>query len=399
MHLDPLLPPIVAVVLVILLTGIVMQKLRQPFVVGCLIAGVLLGPHVIGLLKDELLISRLGAFGVVLLLFFVGMETSPPALATRWRIAVLGTLLQVSVSVGCVALVGLANDWSLGRILLLGFVVSLSSTAVVFRLLADSGETRTETAQCVTVILVSQDVLIVPMLIVIGLTSGATAETGAGVSQVVGGVAILVLMGWMIRKRKLHVSFASLANPDHEIGVFAAITPCLVLAVLTGLLGLSTGLGAFIGGMLLSMTQETRWVSQSLRPFETVFVGLFFVSIGMLLDLGFLVQHAILLLLIVLLVLISNTLINALILRVLGHPWRESLYAGALLAQIGEFSFVLAALGLQVHLISEFAYQTTIAAITLSIILSPAWVRLFRNWTNRPSTVSEAPEIPKGLPS
>ncbi|MFH0946658.1 MAG: cation:proton antiporter [Planctomycetota bacterium] len=394
MHLDPLLPPIVGVVLVILLTGLVMKRLRQPFVVGCLIAGVILGPHVIGLLKDEHLIGRLGAFGVVLLLFFVGMETSPPALATRWRVAVLGTLLQVSVSVGCVALVGLANDWSLGRILLLGFVISLSSTAVVFRLLTESGETNTEAAQSVTVILISQDVLIVPMLIVLGLVSGATAEPGAGIGQMLGGLAILALVAWMIQKRTLHLPFASLAERDHEIGVFAAITPCLVLAVLTGLLGLSTGLGAFVGGMLLSMTQETRWVSLSLRPFETVFVGLFFVSIGMLLDLGFLAQHAVLLLLIVLLVLVSNTLINGLILRVLGHNWRESLYAGALLAQIGEFSFVLAALGLQVDLIGQFAYQTTIAAITLSIILSPAWVRLFRRLTGVKAIAPEPAHVP-----
>jgi CPA2 family monovalent cation:H+ antiporter-2 len=143
MHIDPILPTLVGLVLSILLLGLLLKALRQPEIIGYLLAGVAVGPFGLALVQDPLLVQHMGALGVTLLLFFIGMEVSPRKLIQGWRVALIGTLLQVLVSVGLVWAIGAWLHWSLGRIVLLGFVVSLSSTAVVLKLLKDRQELHT----------------------------------------------------------------------------------------------------------------------------------------------------------------------------------------------------------------------------------------------------------------
>ena len=149
---------------------------------------------------------------------------------------------------------------------------------------------------------------------------------------------------------------------------------CLGLSLLTGLAHLSTALGAFAAGILVTAAKETQWVHHALEPFRIIFVALFFVSVGLLVDLKFISDHLMQVLVLVIIVLIGNTLLNGMILRLLGYRWKESLYAGAILAQIGEFSFVLAAVGLANGIINDVAYQYTIATIALSLLISPFWI-------------------------
>ena len=139
---------------------------------------------------------------------------------------------------------------------------------------------------------------------------------------------------------------------------------------------LSASLGAFLAGMLIGAARDTEWVSDRLEPFRVVFVALFFISIGLLVRLDFVVAHIVLVASLTVAVLVGNTTINALIFRALGDPWRYSVYAGAHLAQIGEFSFVLAAVGVGEALITSFEYQLVIAVISATLILSPAWIAL-----------------------
>ncbi len=160
---------------------------------------------------------------------------------------------------------------------------------------------------------------------------------------------------------------------------------CLGLAFVTGILGLSTALGAFVGGIVVGMARETEWVHRSLEPFRVVFVALFFVSVGMLVDLDFLAANWRQVVLLVAAVFFTNTLINAGILRVFGSGWGDGLYGGALLSQIGEFSFVLAAVGFQTQTVSEFAYKATVLVIALSLLLSPAWIGFVRRVQRRSS--------------
>ncbi len=143
--------------------------------------------------------------------------------------------------------------------------------------------------------------------------------------------------------------------------------------------GLHQALGAFVGGLLVSAARETHWVQRALEPLKIVFVALLFVSMGMLMDLQFMQQHIWLLLALLLGVLLTNTFINAVILRLFGNNWPVSLYSGALLSQIGEFSFVLATVGLQAGVITQFGYQATIALIALTLLASPLWIQLSKH--------------------
>ncbi len=375
MHLDPLLPPLVGVVVIVLLLGLILQFFRQPQLVGYIITGIVIGPAGLGIVQDIALIEHLGALGVTLLLFFIGMEISPHQLVKGWRIAVFGTLFQIGISVMTTWAIGSFLDWSLARIILLGFVISLSSTAVVLKLLKDRNELETTSGQNVLMILLAQDLAIVPMLIIVSMMSGQSPDETLIYKQVFGGIAITLFAIWVVSHKNMKLPFAHHVKKDHELQLFAALLACFGFAFITGMLGLSAALGAFVGGLVVAAAKETDWVQHALEPLKIVFVALLFVSMGMLIDLHFIQQNILLLLSLLVGVLLTNTFINAIILKFLGNNWQDSLYSGALLSQIGEFSFVLATVGLQVGLISNFAYQTTIALIALTLLSSPVWIQ------------------------
>ena len=379
MHLDPALSVIVTSLLVILLMGTLLNRLKQPHVVGYLIVGIILGPHVTSLISDQALIERLGAMGVVFLLFFIGMEVSPRKLIASWRIAVIGTTIQILISILCLWLIGSWLDWPLSRTILMGFVISLSSTAVVLKVLQDRNELETDTGQNVLGVLLFQDIAIIPMLIVLSLMSGNKPDSNQILLQVIGGISMIGLITYIIRKDVIHLPLAKWLKGDHEMQIFSALIICFGLSLITGLFGLSTALGAFIGGILVGAARETQWVHNSLEPFRVIFVALFFVSIGILVDINFIQEHWFQIGTLVIAVIITNTFINAIIIRFLGDSWPDSLYSGALLSQIGEFSFVLAAVGMQAGLINNYGYQLTVAVIAISLMLSPAWITLARH--------------------
>ncbi|MFT5658738.1 MAG: CPA2 family monovalent cation:H+ antiporter-2 [Gammaproteobacteria bacterium] len=375
MHLDPTLLSLVYTIAVVLTIGLVLQLLKQPQVLGYLLAGIAIGPFGLALFTDVEVATRLGSYGVVLLLFFVGMEVAPKQLAAGWRIAVIGTLAQVAMSVAIVVPIGLWLDWTIERTVLLGFVISLSSTAVIIKLLSDSGEIKVKIGQDVLSILLVQDLVIIPMLIVIGLMGGTAPSVETIAIQIIVAIVLLLVLALAIAKKIPQLPYSKLIRQNHELQVFAALLICMGFSLLTGLAQLSTALGAFVAGILVTATRETQWVHKALEPFQVIFIALFFVSIGLLVDLNFIAERIPQLVALVSLVLVSNTLLNGAILHLLGYHWRESLYAGAILAQIGEFAFVLAAVGLNGNLINEIGYQYTIATITLSLLLSPFWIR------------------------
>ncbi|HAD09159.1 MAG TPA: hypothetical protein DCF62_06740 [Porticoccaceae bacterium] len=393
MYLDPMMPRLVAAILVVLLLGLSLRAIRQPYVFGYLLAGILLGPHGIALLEDEQILMRLGSAGVVLLLFFVGMEVSPNQLIERWRVAVIGTFLQIIISVACVWPIGIYLDWAPERILLIGFVISMSSTAILSKLLKDEHMSNTSIGQNVLLISLAQDLAVIPMIIVLSLLVGQTmhADTGNIWLQIAGAVSMLLLVAYISVKKTLHLPLKKLLRNDREMQLFAALTLCLGLSLLTGLLGLSTALGAFFAGMIIRAARETHWVSRSLESFRIIFVALFFVSIGMLINLRFIADQWLIIITLVLLAMLTNTFINAAILRSLGETWRDSMYAGTLLSQIGEFSFVLAAVGIQAHIITEYGYQLTVAVIAITLLISPSWIIVTKHMLKIPSTRRDFP--------
>ncbi|MHC4729152.1 MAG: cation:proton antiporter domain-containing protein [Planctomycetota bacterium] len=262
-------------------------------------------------------------------------------------------------------------DWPLSRSVLIGFVISLSSTAMVLRLLQYGRAAKTRIGEQVTGILLAQDIAIVPMLVVLGLLRGEAPDAGRIVVQIAGAALFVGLLVWIARRGELRLGIGRLLGRGHEMQVFAALIVAVGLSLLTDLAGLSTALGALLAGMVISAAKETHWVHESLEPFRVVFVALFFLSVGMLLDLRFLAEHWALILVLTVLAFLTNTFINFGILRGFGSSWRHSLYGGALLAQIGELSYVVAAVGRQAAIVSDFADQATVCIITLTLRSAP----------------------------
>lgn len=382
MHSDSFMLALVAAVLGILLVGMASQRLKQPHVVGYLLAGVMLGPDGFALVTAPGIPERMGEIGVMLLLFFVGLEATPRQLFAHWRIALFGPLLQSAAALLLIWPLGLWLGWSLTQVLLFSFIITLSSTAVVLKTLADSGELDSRLGRRLVGILLIQDLAIVPMLIILRYGAGTELQGFDPLLTLVGGVLLVLLLGWLYVRPRIEVPLPGWIRTDPEMQVFAALSFALGLALLTGLLNLSTALGAFVAGMLIGASRDADWVHRHLEPFRVVFVAAFFVSIGMLVDLDRLLEHLGQILLLVLALLGVNTSINALLFRLFGDTVKQSLYAGALLAQAGEFSFVLAAFGREQQIIDESNYQLAVAVIALSLLLSPLWVQLIRRYTD-----------------
>lgn len=370
---DPMLSKLVLLCVGIIFLAFVLRMLRQPYIIAYILAGLILGSHGLQLVTDDALIENLGSFGLILLLFFIGMEISLPQLIANWRISVLGTLLQVVFSVLAVWILGFFMEWDLPKIIKLGFVISLSSSAVIIKLLHDRNELRTKVGQNVLGILLAQDVLIVPMIIALGYLSGTPPETHEIIMQAVGGAGIIAIIIFVMIKKEIVLPFEKLIRDDHELQVFIAFAFCFGLAIITAFFGLSSALGAFVAGILVSSAKATKWVHESLHAFRVVFVALFFVSIGMLIDLEFFQENMKTILLLVLLIFVVNNFINTLVMRIFGQQWAESLYAGAMLAQVGEFSFVLGSTGYAMGLISDHTYQLIVSIIPVTLMISPLW--------------------------
>ncbi len=373
------MPVLFAIAFVTLVTGVILKRFKWPHVIAYLLVGVILGPSGFAVITDEEQIGQLGSIGVALLLFFVGLEVSPKRFAANWKLPVIGTLLQIAISVILVALMGHFLDWPFPRIVLLGFVISLSSTAVAIKLLQDWKELDTRIGQDVLGILLVQDLAIVPMIIAIGLMSGEGISHSKLGLQIFGGMTIVALAVWVSVQDRIVLSWPKKIRDDREMQVFAALGICFGLASLTGFLHLSTPLGAFVAGLIVSATRETEWVYKGLDSLRIVFIALFFLSIGMLIDLKFLQTHFVEIGLLVIAVMVSNTIINAGIIYMFAKKWRPSFYAGAMLSQVGEFSFVLSAIGLNKGMITEYAYQTSIAVIALSLLLGPLFIMLTKH--------------------
>jgi CPA2 family monovalent cation:H+ antiporter-2 len=386
--MDPVIPLIVSIALGVVVMGALLHRLRQPLLIGYIILGIVLGPHVTGVIDDVHGMERLGESGLILLLFFLGTEMSLPRLLSRWRIPVLGTLLQIGASVGVAFLLGWWLGWPLSRRVLLGFVISLSSTAVIVPLLKEAGEFDTDTGQDILGIVLAQDLAVVPMMIVIGLFQMEGSGGPALGQQAVGAAFVIGLLFVLSRKPVVRIPLRGFLLENDEVQVFFAFALCFGVALITSLLGLSAAMGAFLGGIIVGSAQGMNWIKEHLRPFRILLVALFFLGVGAVLDVHFLLGHISAVLALGVAALATNTVINALILRVLGLEWRQSWFGGTVLAGIGEFSFVLAVLGLRVGAITDYAYQLTAATIAFTMFASPLWIRLVR--------IERPPAVPVG---
>ena len=380
--LDPIVGFISVLAILTIAIGLFLKKIKQPYVIGYIVVGAILGEHGFGFIKDAQTIHHLGEIGIILLLFFVGMEISLPELIKQWKIAALGTFMQVGISVGIILTIGYFFNWRMERSILIGFVIALSSSAVIIKLIQDKNLINTRIGKNVLSILLMQDIIIVPLLIITSFLGGTTEPLGNIVLMIIGGILMVAILIYIYVKRSISFPFAERIEHDHELQVFVAILFCFGGALISSVFGLSPALGAFVGGMVMHVSSATGWIHTTLHSFRVIFVALFFVSIGLQIDFDFLYQNLWVIAVVLISVYITNHLLNSLILRLFSSTWKEALIGGALLAQIGELSFLLGSSAYNFDIIGEYEYKFTISLISLTLLISPFWISLTENLIN-----------------
>ncbi len=242
MHLDPFTPILVAIAFSVILISLVMARLRQPSVVAYLIAGIMLGPHGLSFIENQEAITQFGNIGVVLLLFFTGMEVSPKSLGKIWKTIVIRALIQILLTLITVWVFGGLLSWQNNRILLIAFVLTISSTAVVIKLLQDWGELTSSLGQKLLGILLVQDLAVIPMMIILSSMDASYIENKVIVTQIICGIIISALAIYVASKETIHLSFLQPFKKDKEMQIFTALLICFGFALVTGASNLSTGL-------------------------------------------------------------------------------------------------------------------------------------------------------------
>lgn len=357
-----------------LLCGMVMTWLRQPAIVGYILAGVILGPSVLGLVAERENIRLLAEIGVLLLLFLIGMELSLKSFLRVWKVALGCMLLQLAGALGFNFLLGYFLNWNPNAAMVGGFVMALSSTAVAIKILEDIGELDSESGRLTVAVLIAQDLAVVPMLLIISNLGGETAFGWTGIAQV--GFAVVFLVGFLAALAKygtVRIPFIEHLAGHADLRALAALALCLGAATVSGLLGLSPAYGAFLAGVLIGNSRVSEAMERATQPIQSLLMMVFFLSIGLLIDLGFIWANIGAVALWLLVVTLFKTILNIGILRALGTPWNQAFLAGTVMGQIGEFSFVIAAAAFTAGLITPEGQRMAVAIIALSLVVSPLW--------------------------
>ena len=360
---------------------LVFQQLKIPPVIGLIFTGILIGPSGISAVYDQKLIATLAELGVILLLFTIGLEFSLDDLKKLRNIVLVGGVVQILITALTISvlsywfMLAIGHGITLSAAVFLGFTFSVSSTAICLKILADRDELALPHGRVALGILIFQDIAIVPLLIGINLLNPEASLSFLLLTKKIG-IIVLFAAGIFISFRLFMPKIVRLIVSLHarEVLVIGALVICFGAAYLTSLVGLSLALGSFVAGMIIASTDESHQISVIIDPFREAFSSIFFISVGLLLDVKMI--NLPLFVSIALLVLLVKGLIVAGVSLSLGNSLRVSMMAGMALAQIGEFSFVLAETGLKNHLINHEVFQAMLAISVVTMIVTPAMIAI-----------------------
>ncbi len=355
------------------------HRLRAPTIVGFLLTGILAGPQGFGLISASEQVAILAEIGVVLLLFTVGMEVSLKDLLKIKKYVLVGGSLQVILTILVVFAILLRMQVPIGEALMLGFLISLSSTAIVLRIIQKKEQFDSVYGRTTLSILIFQDIAVVPMMLIVPLLPGAMQTTLQSplliLAKVLGLIALVILSAkWIVPQILYHIA----KTGDRELFLLSIVAICLSVAWISSLAGLSLGLGAFFAGLIISESPYSHQAFGNVMPLRDAFTSFFFISIGMLLDLNYLLQNPVYIILAALAVMALKALVAGFTVSILGLPLRISVLVGLALCQIGEFSFILSKTGFDSGIISVEVYQLfldvavlTMGATSILMAVSP----------------------------
>ena len=389
-----------------LIGGAIAVRLRQPAILGYLLAGIVIGPFTPGFVGDVERIAVLADVGVVLLLFALGVQFSIHELRDVGRVAIPGGIAQILVVLGGGAVVMFLLGADLREALVVGACLSLSSTLVVLKSLIDRGELDSLHGRAAIGWSIVQDIATIVFIVALPPLAGGDVVVPLGLAMAK--AALFLALAYLVGTRLLPWAFATVARlGSNELFLLAVFATALLTAFLaSAIFGLSLALGAFVAGVLISESELSHQAAAEITPFRDLFAVLFFVSVGMLLDPRALVAEAGLVALLVVIAVAGKGVLTAALGRATGLPGRSAVMLGGLMAQVGEFSFILADDALQLGVLGSDAYNLVLGTAVVTILLSPFVARvaeaivprLERDVPAPPRAPADAESAPTGPP-
>ena len=368
----PLLKDIVIIFVLSVVVLYLFQRIKVPTIVGFFITGILAGPGGLGLISAVSEVQFLAEIGVIFLLFTIGIEFSLEKFSQLKRSVLIGGSLQVILTFLAVFTLAYLIGISIRESIFIGFLISLSSTAIVLKLLQDKDEIDSPHGRTAFGILIFQDIAVIPMILLTPLLVGVRGDADVPLiilALEIAGIILFAIVGakWIIP----WVLYQIARLQNRELFILVVIAICMSVTWLTTIIGLSTALGAFLAGLIISNSEYSHQALGSILPFRDVFLSFFFISIGMLLNVNLFFQDIILIILLVIGVLLIKSLISSIVTAILGFSFRIIILVGLILSQIGEFSFILAVTGIQYNLLSQSSYQIFLSLAVVTMAITP----------------------------
>lgn len=368
--------------------GMLARWLRLPVILGYLAGGIVIGPFGAGLVHDSATINSLANIGVVLLLFAIGLELSLKELLKLGKVSVFGGLAQIILTAAVGFGLGTAIHLNITAAIFFGFIIALSSTMVVLKLLMEKGELDTTHGRVLLGILLVQDLSVVPIMVAIPPVAGDTGQLlwvvlGIAFAKAVGFIALMLALGyWFIPWLLKRVA----GQRSRELFLLTVIVLCLAAAFGTYYIGMSAAFGAFVAGLLISQSGYARQAFADVLPIRDTFAALFFVSLGLVADRPYILSNIGIIVIVVVAVLIVKFIISSGVTRIFGFSQKTVLMVGTGLISVGEFSFVLALMGKEARIFSNDFYNLIVAVAIITMFVSPFIFNLnsfLYRWSNQ----------------
>lgn len=368
----PILKDIVIILGLSIFIILLFQKIKVPSLLGFLIAGIIAGPYAFNLISSQHEVELLSEIGIIFLLFIIGIELSLKGLASIKNTILIGGGIQVGGTILITAVLANLVGLPLNTAVFLGFLFSLSSTAIVLKILQEKGEVTSPHGRVAVAILIFQDIIVVPMMLLTPLLAGKSDniwETlGILLFKIIAvGIVIFLLALYVVPK----VFKMVVRTKNRELFILTTIVFCFGVAWLTSSVGLSLALGAFFAGLIISESDYSHQATANVLPFREIFISFFFISVGSLLNLNFFFSNIFWILLLVVGVILMKMLIIALTVLTLKYPVRTVLMTVFALFQVGEFSLLLSTVGVQNDLLPQGVYQYFLAISIITMGLTP----------------------------
>jgi CPA2 family monovalent cation:H+ antiporter-2 len=368
------LTEIAIVVLVALVSGLLLARFKQPPILGYIATGIALGPSGFSVIRSRDQLDVLAELGVLLLLFVVGMELSLRSFKNVWIKATVCAIAQILIGIGVTCSLSYFFHWPLPFALLLGFVVSLSSTAVVVKMMESIGEAKSDLGQLAIGILIAQDLAIVPMILILKNCNTGSFGITLFIKLFLSIGLIVALISYLSRRQRVRLPLTKMIAGEKDLTPLASLTFCFSAAAISGLAGLSAPYGAFLAGLFLGNTHERLIMIESTHPIQSILMMAFFLFIGLLLDVRFILDNLWSVCILLLIITIGKTALNIALLRFCGLSWSKSFLLSAVLAQLGEFSFLMSTVSFEAKIINETGQKLIVGLTVLSLAFSPIWM-------------------------